>query len=427
MTRTRITDPLTGEGCICIRSEGAPELRIMEQPGFHTVSAQLGVRCGSVGCRYRKNGQIYTVPAGTAHFLEHKMFDSPAGDMAVQFARLGASENAFTAFDRTVYYFSAQQNIPQALRLLPALVQTPYFLPDSVDRERLIIAQEIQEYSLDSPEDRVFFQLLEGLYHAHPVRGDVAGSLSSITEITPELLYQLHRDFYRPENMVLCCAGNLTEEQVLEAASGLHCDTSEPLPEVLLPEEPEAPRLPLIRSEMDVGKTQFALGFKSAPVQGTELLRQTLLGELVLDLLAGPSSPFYRSMLSQGLINDTFATSAFTGSSWFALIAEGESDEPERVREAFFAAAADACRNGIDEQRFAELKAAAYGDAVLSCNSPGACAEAMLDAAMWEISSPFARTALLPALTPEDACRCIAQRLLPAQSCLSVIDPSPAE
>ena len=425
MTERRITDPLTGECCVILRAENGFEIRVTELAGFHTASAQLGVRCGSVDRSYRIGGGTVTVPAGTAHFLEHKMFESEKGDAAAEFARLGASDNAFTAFDRTVYYFSAQRNVPAALRLLTELVQTPYFLPDRVERERLIIAQEIQEYSLDSPEDRVFFQLLEALFARHPIRLDVAGTLQSIRQITPEILYRTHRDLYRPENLVLCCAGNLTAEQVCEAAAPLIAMPAGEHAEILLPDEPEAPAETVRRGEMDVGKTQFALGFKSAPVQGETLLRQTLLGELVLDLLFGPSSPLGREMLAAGLINDTFSTSALTGKSWFVLIAEGESDEPERVREMLLDTLADALENGIDAQRFSELKAAAYGDAILSCNSPDAYAEAMLDAAMWGIDSPFARTALLPGLTSADVLQCIRERMRPDRCALSIIDPLP--
>ncbi|MBR5405675.1 MAG: insulinase family protein [Oscillospiraceae bacterium] len=418
-----LTDPVTGDRCMTVTHKSGLTVCIAEQPDFHTASALLGVRFGSVHRQFTADGRSVSLPAGTAHFLEHKLYDSADGDAVTKFTRLGASDNAYTAFDRTVYYFSAQQRFAEALALLLDFVQRPYFTAESLDKERPIIAQEIHEYSLDSPEDRIFFLLLEGLFHRHPVRCDVAGTLRSIQDITPELLYQCHRAFYHPSNLVLCCAGNLTAEEVLEIADRT-VQILPPVQTVTEPvREPETVFRQEVRERMTVSKPQFAVGFKSPPVTGEALLRQTLLGELVLDYIAGPSSPCCQRMLSEGLINDTFSVSAFTGESWFVLMAEGESDAPEAVRDALTAEIARVRREGIDGKRFAALKRAAYGDAILSANSPAAAAEAMTDAMLRRLSSPYAVTALLPALTAAEAEALTAERLRPDRVCLAVIDP----
>lgn len=418
-----LTDPVTGDRCLTFRHKSGMQICIAEQPDFHTASALLGVRFGSVHRQFTADGKTVTLPAGTAHFLEHKLYDGADGDAAAEFARLGASDNAYTAFDRTVYYFSAQQNVAESLALLLDFVQKPYFTAESLAKERPIIAQEIHEYSLDSPEDRIFFLLLEGLFHRHPVRCDVAGTLRSIEDVTPELLYQCHRAFYHPSNLVLCCAGNLTADEV----SGIADRTVQMRPPVRTVTVPVPEPEPVLRQEvheaMTVSKPQFAIGFKSPPVTGEALLRQTLLGELVLDYIAGPSAPFTQRLLSEGLINDTFSVSAFTGESWFVLMAEGESDAPGQVRDALLAEIARVRRQGIGSERFAALKRAAYGDAILSANSPAAAAEAMTDAMLRGLSSPYAVTALLPQLTEADAEALIAGRLRPDRVCLAVIDP----
>ena len=418
-----ITDPVTGDRCLRVTHPSGMQICICEQPGFHTASALLGVRFGSVHRQFTADGQTVALPAGTAHFLEHKLYDGADGDAVTEFARLGASDNAYTAFDRTVYYFSAQQRFSEALALLLSFVQKPYFTAESLKKERPIIAQEIHEYALDSPEDRIFFLLLEGLFHRHPVRCDVAGTLRSIRDITPELLYQCHRAFYHPSNLVLCCAGNLTADEVLEIADRT-VQSLPPVQTVTHPiREPETVFRSTVRERMTVSKPQFAIGFKSPPVTGEELLRQTLLGELVLDYIAGPSSPFCQRLLSEGLINDTFSVSAFTGESWFVLMAEGESDAPEQVRDALLDEIARVQREGIGEERFAALRRAAYGDAILSANSPAAAAEAMTDALLRGLPSPYAVTALLPALTASEAASLAAGRLRPDRVCLAVIDP----
>lgn len=69
----------------------------------------------------------------------------------------------------------------------------------------------------DSPDWRLITGLFECLYHEHPIRSDIAGTVESIAEITPEMLYDSCKAFYAPGNMVLAAAGNTTMEQILAA------------------------------------------------------------------------------------------------------------------------------------------------------------------------------------------------------------------
>lgn len=68
----------------------------------------------------------------------------------------------------------------------------------------------------DDPQWRVMFNYLEAMYHAHPVRQDVAGTVESIAKITPELLYRCYNTFYNLGNMVLALAGNFQVDKALE-------------------------------------------------------------------------------------------------------------------------------------------------------------------------------------------------------------------
>ena len=69
----------------------------------------------------------------------------------------------------------------------------------------------------DSPDWRLITGLFECLYHSHPIRSDIAGTVESIAEITPAMLYDSCKAFYAPGNMVLAAAGNTTMEQILAA------------------------------------------------------------------------------------------------------------------------------------------------------------------------------------------------------------------
>jgi len=183
------------------------------KPGFSKTMAMLGVRFGSTDNSYAVDGEKLEVPAGTAHFLEHKMFENEEGDVSDLFAANGASCNAGTGFTTTTYLFSCTERLSENLKLLLQFVQSPYFTGELVAKEQGIIGQEIKMYN-DDPDWMVFFLMLRSLYRDHPIRQDIAGSVESIRLITPEVLSQCHRVFYRPGNMALVLSGCLDPEEV---------------------------------------------------------------------------------------------------------------------------------------------------------------------------------------------------------------------
>ena len=114
-----------------------------------------------------------TLPMGTAHFLEHKMFERDpqrfggSDSYDDDFAACGAESNAYTAHDRTVYYFSCTDRFSDALTVLLSMVAELYVTPDSVARERDIIAEEIR-MNADDPWERCCASARTALFCRHP-------------------------------------------------------------------------------------------------------------------------------------------------------------------------------------------------------------------------------------------------------------------
>lgn len=413
---------MTESPCRIIHHGSGLEIRIAEMEGFGTACAQLGVKFGSAHVQYRQNGTLHTLPKGTAHFLEHQLFENEDGDVDYKFAALGAASNAYTEYDSTVYHFRTAQHFPEALSLLLDFVQQPFFEEESVRTEREIIAQELDE-ALDDPSDRLFFLLLEGLYHAHPVKYDAVGTHESIRQITPQLLYQAWEAFYCPQNMILCCAGGLKAETVLETADALLRTHPPAEAKTVFPQEPETVAHPYLCRKMPVGKPQFAIGFKSPPVSGEALERAALLGTLTMELIAGSASPLTERLLADGLLTDALSVDCCTGNGWFALFAEGESDDPQAVCDALLQEIGRMQKDGLDAARFETLRRCAFGDLLISRNNPPAMADALLQAALCGISSENLRLQLLPQLTVQDAEECLAERFRSDRVCLAVIRP----
>ena len=190
---------------------------ILPKRGFSKTFVTFTTNYGSIDRTFIPRGkrEEVTVPDGIAHFLEHKMFEKEDGDVFQKFSVLGASANAFTSFTRTAYLFSATDKLYENTEVLLDFVQEPYFTEKTVDKEKGIIAQEITMYD-DLPDWRLYFGTIENLYHEHPVKIDIAGTVESIQDITAEHLYECYETFYHPSNMVLFVVGAVDPEEMMD-------------------------------------------------------------------------------------------------------------------------------------------------------------------------------------------------------------------
>ena len=190
---------------------------VFPKPEFQKGYAFFATNYGGMDMRFFLDGEWHDTPAGVAHYLEHKMFDTKEGNALQELAANGASPNAFTSSAITGYYFESTEKFEENLRILLSFVSVPWFTPESVNKEQGIIGQEIQMIE-DDPEWQVFTNLLSALYAHNPVRVSVAGSRESISHITADTLYACHKAFYNPSNMVLCVAGDVDPERVAALA-----------------------------------------------------------------------------------------------------------------------------------------------------------------------------------------------------------------
>ena len=141
-----------------------------------TAYALFATKFGSIDSVFSVNGKTVRVPDGTAHFLEHKMFENEDGtDTFARYAKTGASANAYTTFERTCYLFSATDKVYESLEILLDFVTHPYYTKETVNKEQGIIGQEIRMYD-DNPSWQLYFGMLTALYTNNPVRIDTAGT-----------------------------------------------------------------------------------------------------------------------------------------------------------------------------------------------------------------------------------------------------------
>lgn len=348
---------------------------VVPRQGFTRKVAYYVTDFGSIHREFTLDGEKFTAPAGTAHYLEHKMFDLEGRDVSAEFAALGANPNAFTSYDMTAYYFSCTENFEKSLDLLLEFVSTPYFTDESVEKERGIITQEIG-MNEDAPDTRVFENLMEIMYARHPVREPILGTRETIGQIDKNVLYACHRAFYSPENMILCVVGDVAPETVVDIA--LARLPAQPGPKCQRQrswQETPACAAAYAEAKMEVSMPMFQMGFKCAPLEtGEQAIRQELVGDLAAEALFGESSELYLRLYEDGLIDSSFGGGFETVEGMAILTCSGDSDAPQAVRDAVAARAGELARSGIRQEDFLRMKRSAMGRRIRDLDSfDGTC------------------------------------------------------
>lgn len=360
-----------GEKVYCGKHSSGLEIRVMPKEGITSVYALFAVKYGSIDTFLKQeDGSFSPIPEGTAHFLEHKLFESEDLDAFELFSKTGAYSNAYTSFEQTAYLFKGSENIEKSLEYLLDFVQNPYFTAETVQKEQGIIGQEIRMYQ-DEPDWMVMFNLLRALYESNPVRVDIAGTQDSIAKIDDKLLYSLYDTFYNPSNMILSIVGAVDPEKIFEQVEGSIKREKKEVPERKFEIDSPKAYKDKIEMKLSVGQKQFLLGFKE-PVKTPILkLEDEIATDIMLDALFGNSSPFFAKALSDGIISMNFSASLFSGYGYSSVMIGGSSDYPEKAAQAIKDEITRAQKEGINPAAFERAKKAYYGDVVMNYNDIG--------------------------------------------------------
>ena len=347
-------------------------LRILFVPKkFTSYYALLGVSYGSVDSAFKcvGEGEFTKVPDGIAHYLEHKMFESEDGtDAFANFSKLGANANAFTTNNLTAYLFSCTANFEENLTELIKFVREPYFTEENVEKERGIISEEIEMYE-DDPYSALHYGMLDLIYHNHPVKINVAGTVASVSEITAEHLYRCYNSFYKLENMVLAVSGDTDIEHILGVCDKLLCAGEEFTTQRAPISEPVEVRAHRASEYRPVSKPLFCIGIKDiSEPDPKERARRTIALSIVVDALFGPSSDFFSELYSDGRVNSMSCGYDSMQNYAFSYII-GESDDPESVYSAFRQTVKKMNREGLSRADFSRIKKVSVSNFVKNFDS----------------------------------------------------------
>lgn len=326
--------PLLNETYYETRLPSGFKIFLYPKAGRYNKAAFLSVGYGSLYQEfYDPSGALHTTPAGTAHFLEHKLFENESSDIFSHMSRLGATVNAYTAHENTCYYFTAPDKFEDSLRLLLELPIRREYSPAGVASERLIIEREIEMY-LDAPDYRSYRAGLQALYPHHPIGQDIAGTKQSIGLITKQTLDLVMDQFYVPENMFLFVIGDFSPSDMARLIDLLpaYYHTARPRARLAIQADNSLPESDIILEHDAVAAPTFDYLLKLQPIADSVwAFRRYIKYQLILDILFGKGSVFFEDHYTNGTLSDLEAEYAY-GTAYRYLSFSGEGQQPLRFK-----------------------------------------------------------------------------------------------
>ena len=329
-----------------------------------------GVKFGSVDNHFKLNGEEVYIPDGVAHFLEHKMFEQPNGTNSLDtLMALGIEANAYTTNDHTAYLFECTEHFYEGLDELMNYVQNPYFTDENVEKEKGIISQEIRMYD-DDPGWQLYMSVLDCLYKNNPIKIDIAGSVDSIKNITPDVLYKCYNTFYAPNNMTLVLCGDFEPDKILnDIENRLTREITHDKLERIYPEKETGINKKSIQKNMNVSMPLFAIGFKDIKGMDEDIVKKHIAIEILLNMLIGKSSELYKELYNDGILLEEPDIDYEFSKEYAHVVISGQSENPDEINKRLKEEIDSYKKNGINSNHFERIKKKVYGDYVVEYNN----------------------------------------------------------
>lgn len=302
---------------------------VREDHNSPVVSAQAWCMTGSV-----HEGE--SLGAGLSHCLEHMLFKGTktrgAGRIDQEVQEAGGYMNAYTSFDRTVYWIDAPNTgAGVIIDILCDIMQNASIPEEELIKEKQVILREM-DMNQDDPSRRASRRLFETAYTRSSYRFTVIGYPDIFTEITREQVYAYYRAKYTPQNIFIVVAGDIRAADAIEQIKTAFADAKATAqPPALQPDEPRqsAPREVIEEAPIELGHLHFSWHIPDVRHPDTPALDvlATLLGH-------GRSSRLYREIREKQRLAHSSSAWTYTPGSvgLFGLSATVDGDKFEAAR-----------------------------------------------------------------------------------------------
>ena len=276
--------------------------------------------------------------AGLSHCLEHMLFKGTstrgAGRIDQEVQAAGGYMNAYTSFDRTVYWIDVPSaGAAVAIDILCDIMQHASLPADELEKEKQVILREM-DMNQDDPARRASRRLFETAYTRSPQRFTVIGYPDIFKAISRQQLVDYYRSHYAPQNVFFVVVGDIDSEVVFKQITEAYSATKAvPMAPIVLPEEPcqTAPRAVIEEAPVELGHFHISWhvpGIRHPDTPALDVLA-TLLGH-------GRSSRLYREIRQKKQLAHSADAWTYSpgGAGLFGMSATIDADKFQAAQEA---------------------------------------------------------------------------------------------
>jgi zinc protease len=326
--------PAIPPGVQFITLENGLTLIIREDHSAPVVSAQAWCKAGSIN-------ESKWLGAGLSHVLEHMLFKGTttreAGKIDQEVQDAGGYMNAYTSFDRTVYWI----NVPNtggkvAIDILCDIAQNATLPADEMVKEKQVILREM-DMNQDDPGQRSARRLFETAYTKSPYRFTIIGYPDIYNEVQRDDVFAYYREKYAPNNLFFVVVGDVKAKEVEEQIRTAFAKSkARPMPPEALPEEPKQVAAREVIEEAPIEMGHFHFSWHIPDLRHTDV---PLLDILATLLGSGRSSRLFQEVREkQGVVNSVDAWTYSPGNpGLFGMSAVVDPDKFNAAREAMLA------------------------------------------------------------------------------------------
>ena len=280
-------------------------------------------------------GSVYEdqhLGAGLSHILEHMLFKGtktrPANAIAQKIQDVGGYINAYTSFDRTVFWIDVPKDgVATALDILSDAMMNSTLPPEEYNKEQEVIRREFA-MGMDDPDRMAGQLLLATTYQKHPYRLPVIGQIEVYNQLTRDQVMEYYKARYVPNNLTFVVVGDVDAEKVREQLATFFKDYPEKsLKPVYVPPEPPQLGKREAHNEFPTELTRLSLAWHIPEITNPDVPALDLLSVILGD---GRSSRLYRRVREESGLAYSVSAFSYTPGDPGLLGIDATVDPPKR-------------------------------------------------------------------------------------------------
>ena len=353
------------------RTALANGIRVITSSMTHTKAVSVVFLVGA-GSRYETDDE-----AGVSHLFEHMLFKGTPSrprprDISGVVESVGGTINAFTDRECTGYWCRmALPHYRRGVEVLADIIKAPLFRESDIVQEKHVVLEEIRA-THDSPGALAGMLLDSALWPDQALGRDIAGTIESVEAIPREVMIDYHLEQYVGCNIVVCVAGNIEHDEVVDQIAELLSDLPSGEPRGMFPYNDNLVGPSVSGGRRDLEQLHMALAFKGV---GMNDARRTALRIMTVVLGGSMSSRLFEE------VREKRGLAYGIGSSMHSLTDCGVVDihtgvEPPRAVEALSVIVDELAkiRDGITEEELSDARELAKGRLLLGMEESRAVA-----------------------------------------------------